>query len=292
MQPTVTAWTWSAGATWASNPRQLPGGNPRADDDVTYDTKLLLFDERTIARHRWRSLGDFRTQIQNSVDDLTDALVSFSSGPVFEIGKRSRLHVAPGGSISWLDGDWLYRDAHIRVTFETVAGGATQSVSALYAHRDTNSKFRGNDGTLFQLTGRLAKFNKFRQGDTFYLIPRLRISEASGSGPGRVFSNALFPGNFVEAGTRLVYYFPVFNGRMFLGAGAGAYHRSYDQNVTFATNDRKDWFLEPIAHLILRNFKGTRFDFRVDYRYEHNDSNDPFQDFQNHVVGARTVRRF
>ena len=292
LQPSVTSWTWEGGVSWESNPRQLPDNDPRKDDDVTFDTRLLLFDERTIARHRWRSIGEFRTQYQNDIDDLSDAVVSLSTGPVFELGKRSRLHVAPGAAVSWLDGDWFYRDASLTFTFETVRKGATQSVSAKVTHRETNSDFLGADGIIVDVNGRFSAYNKAMPGDALYFLPRFRYSEPSGDGPGRIFSSALLPGDFVEAGGRLIYYAPVARNRAYLGGGIGIYHRSYDQNIAFGTADREDVLLEPTAHLVIPRFVGSKFDFRIDYRFEHNDSNDSFEDFENHVVGARTVRRF
>ncbi len=292
LQPRITAWTVDTGITWASNPRQLPSSDIRRKEDTTFDINLLLFDERTIARHRWRSLGRASTQMQGDIDDLSDAVVSFVTGPVFELGKQSRLHVAPGGEIAWLDQDWLYQDLKLKLTFETLFKGATQTVTAEVINRDTNSKFRGNDGVVFQVVGRFAKYNKLKPGDSLYFIPRFRYSEATGSGPDRVFNRALFPGNFVEFGGRKVYYMPVRRGRAFLGGGFGVYYRDYNQNVAFSTAGREDWFLEPTAHLIVPHVGGSKFDFRIDYRLEHNDSNDPLQDFENHVVGARTVRRF
>lgn len=292
LQPRVTTVTLDTGISWETNPRQLPSSDARREEDITFDLRLLMFDERTLLGRRWRTLASFRTQVQGDVDDLTDARATFASGPVFEVGDHSRLHVAPGAAVAWLDGDWLYVDTLLQATFETLAGGATQSVTALFAYRDTNSAFLGDDGVIIQVTGRLATYNKLFQGDAFYVMPRFRYSEPSGDGPDRIFSNALFPGNYVEVGGRLVYYAPLLRNRVYVGAGFGAHHRSYDQNVAFGTADRRDWLLEPTAHLVLRNVRGSKFDLRVDYRYEHNDSNDRLEDFDNHVFGVRTVRRF
>lgn len=293
LQPNVTAWTVEGGISWESNPLQVPEIDPRPrDDDVTYDLRVLMFDERTVARHRWRSLGEFRTQVQNDIDDLSDATVSFATGPVFDLGERSRLHIAPGTAAAWLDGDWLYHDVLLKLTFETVLAGTTQAISTSITSRDTNSKFMGSDGVIVAVNGRFTLTNRLRDGDAIYFLPRFRYSEASGNSGNRVFSNSLFPGNFVEAGARLVYYAPFARGRAFIGAGFGAHHRSYDQNVAFGTADREDWMLEPTVHLVVPRLAGSKFDVRVDYRYEHNDSNDAFEDFENHVVGVRTVRRF
>ena len=292
LQPSITQWTIESGVSWESNPLQLPDSDSRQESDLTYDTRLLLFDERTLARHRWRSLGEAWTQIQGDVSDLSAAVFSFVTGPIFEVGEKSRLHIAPGAAAAWLDGDWFYNDALLKVTFETVAMGATQTVTATVTHRDTSSDFRGSDGVIVELAGKFAKYNKLKLGDAFYILPRFRYSQPTGSGPGRIFSNALLPGDFTEVGSRAVYFVPVAGNRVYVGAGFGVYRRTYNQNVAFGFKDRKDWLLEPTAHLVISQVKGTKFDLRFDYRYEDNDSNDPFEDFDNHVVGARAVRRF
>ena len=80
--------------------------------------------------------------------------------------------------------------------------------------------------------------------------------------------------------------------KAYLGAGFGVYQREYDQNVAFGTKDRSDLMLVPTAHFLVTNVRGSKFDFRLDYRYENNDSNDSTEDFDNHVASARIVRKF
>lgn len=158
--------------------------------------------------------------------------------------------------------------------------------------RDTNSKLAGEDGLIVQLNGRFIRANIFKPGDTLYFLPRLQVSYPSGFGSERVFKSALIPGDFVEYGGRVVYYKPVAGKRAFLGAGIGVYRRAYNQNAALAVKDRRDVMVEPSAHLIVPKIRGSKMDLRVDYRFEHNDSNDPAEDFGNHVVSAKTVRRF
>jgi len=292
LKPKVTSLILETGVRWESNPLQLPDTDARKESDITFDFNLLLFDERTIAGHRLRSVGHVRTEYQGDVNDISDLALSFASGPVFEVGKKSRLHIAPGGTTAWLDGDWLYYDALLKVTFETVRRGATQAITAQIAHRTTNDKFLGQDGVIFDLKGRFAFHNKLMQGDALYVLPKFRFSEPGGSGPGFVFKSPLLPGNYLEYGNRAVYYRPVAHGRAFIGAGLGAFHRTYNQNVAFGTKDREDVLLEPTAHLVIPRVRGTKFDLRFDYRFEHNDSNDDLEDYDNHVVSAKTVRRF
>jgi len=290
LQPTVTQVTVDLGVRYETNPRQLPD-IPARKGDVGFDGGIQLFDERTAFGHRWRTQALARTDLQGDISDLNDGWLSAWTGPVFNLGTKTRLHIAPGTEIAFLDGDHLYTDAQGRATFERVMGGATQTLSALIAYRDSNS-FDAASGWIYEINARLSKYQVVLPGDAFYLLPRLRYNEPTGTGDGRVFSRPLFLGDFFEVGNRVEYFVPAFNNAIFLGGGFGAYYRDYDTTVAFGTKTREDWFLEPTAHLIIPNVLGRNGDLRFDYRYQKNDSNDPTQDFENHVIGARTVKRF
>jgi len=293
LKPKVTEFTLLTGLSWESNPRQLPGGDPRADSDASFETALLLYDERTIASRRWRTLGQASGHLMFDIDELNDLYLSIASGPVFDITKKTQLHIAPGAATSWLDNDWLYQDGFVRMALERRNKGNAQTVTTTVKYRDTNSDFNGDDGWIVRVDGRFLKTDRFRQGDAFYFLPRFTYSEPGGSGPGRVFQSALFPGNYIEYGARVLYYTPVLSKKAYLGAGLGLYGRDYDQNVALVANkERSDTMLVPSAHLLLPKFRGSNFDLRMDYRYEHNDSNDPTEDFNNHVISVTTVRKF
>lgn len=292
LKPKVTEFTLLTGFSWETNPRQLPGGDARADSDAAFEAALLMYDERTIASRRWRTLGQASGHLMFDIDDLNDLYLSIATGPVFDITRKTQLHIAPGAATSWLDDDWLYQDGFVRMALERRNKGNAQTVTTTVKYRDTNSDFSGDDGWIVRVDGRFLKTDKFRQGDSLYFLPRFTYSEPGGNGPGRVFQSALFPGNYIEYGARVLYYTPVLSKKAYLGAGLGLYGRDYDQNVALAAKDRSDTMLVPSAHLLLPKFRGSVFDLRMDYRYEHNDSNDPTEDFNNHVISVTTVRKF
>jgi hypothetical protein len=292
LQPTVRAFTLTTGLSFESNPRQVPGNDPDHDDDITFEASLLMFDERTLAGHRWRTLGQAGGHLLLETDELNDATFSIASGPIFDVSKKTKLHIAPGAGIAILDDDWLYQDGLVRIALERRNKGNGQSVTTTVKYRDTNSSFNGDDGLIVNVDGRFLQTNRFRDGDAFYFLPRFTYSEPGGNGPGRVFQSALFPGNYIEYGARLAYFMPVANQRAFVGVGVGVYQRDYDQNVAFGTKDRSDVMFVPSAHFIVTNVRGSKFDFRLDYRFENNDSNDSLEDFDNHVASARLVRKY
>ena len=180
LQPAVTAFTLSTGFSYESNPRQVRSSSSENDDDISLEASLLMFDERTLAGHRWRTLGQARGHLLLETDDLNDAYFSIASGPVFEISKKTQLHIAPGAASAWLDDDWLYRDGLVRIALERRNKGNGQSITTTVKYRDTNSSFNGDDGLIVQVDGRVLQTSRFRKGDALYFLPRFRYSE-----PGR-----------------------------------------------------------------------------------------------------------
>lgn len=289
LQPTVTQVTVDLGVSFETNPRQLTD-IPQRESDIGFDAGFHIFDERTWLNHRWRTVGLAHTDWQADVSDLNDLLLSAWTGPVFNLGK-TRLHVAPGAEIAFLDREHLYTDALARATFERVMGGATQTLSAIATYRNGEA-FNAADGWIFQVSARLSKYQLLLPGDAFYLIPRFRYNEPTGRGDGRVFAGPLFPGDFYEVGSRAEYFVPALDNAIYVGAGFGAHYRDYNQNIAFGPGQREDWMLEPSAHLIVPNVLGRNGDLRFDYQFQYNDSNDATQDFENHVVGVRSIKRF
>jgi len=232
LQPRVTAFTLTTGLTVESNPRQVSGSSAEHDGDVSLDASLLMYDERSLAGRRWRTLGRAGGHLFLEENDLNDAYVSVATGPVFEISKKTQLHIAPGAAFGALDGDWLYHDGLVRIALERRNKGNAQAVTTTVKYRDTNSSFNGDDGLIVQVDGRFLFTSRIKQGDALYFLPRFQYSEPGGSGPGRIFQSAVFPGNFIEYGGRVVYYTPVANKRVYLGAGFGIFQRDYDQWIT------------------------------------------------------------
>ena len=96
----------------------------------------------------------------------------------------------------------------------------------------------------------------------------------------------------LDVGGRLSYFVPVSGTVATVGAGIGVTGRFFDRNVALGTQDRRDTRFDGTLHLLLEDIVGDNVDLRVDYRFEYNDSNDPTEDFTNHVVGSRIVWKF
>jgi hypothetical protein len=340
MMPAVTLVTVTAGASYVSNPLQLPSKeylidnnsplergtpfSPHRPDDASFNASVAVADERSFGHLRWRTLALAQGQVQADVSELDSPMLAIATGPVFWLNPNLWMHVAGGADIVWLDGDRLYNGVSAGVTFGGLYRGLTQTLTARYDWRNGNDALVADDAQIFDLQGRFVLSPSLVKADLFYFLPRLQISLNDTNPIGFIpetfnsFYRPLFPGDFTELGGAAAYYFPLFTGRMFLGAGIGVFERWYNESasslrtvnvnnepVPVNSGDRRDTYVEPTAHVIFPNLFGPRLDLRFDYRFEHNVSNAsmtttlkndaivriPF-DYDNHVAGVHVVGRF
>lgn len=297
LQPRSTTVVAYVGESYATNPRLLPSserGRPRGlIDDGTADGGVRIADERSVGNIRWRTTAEGFFQAQHEAHDVNVGYVTAASGPVFELRDKVWLHLAPVVSSAWVGGDHVFTDIAGRAVLSMLAGGLIQSVHAQVNWRDVNEFFRGaSDGLFIDVHGRFMMKPGLLRGDMLHVIPQFAASKPTGNGPGVVFNRPIFVADYLEAGNRIGYYFPVLGARAVVGAGFSYYHRWYEQNVALRTDKRRDDYIEPTAHLIFPSLLAPQVDLRFDYRYEHNFSNEPLERFENHVVGGRIVGRF
>ena len=340
----------------------------RRPDAFSYDFKIAVADDRTIGSLRWRTLARAQGQFFQP-DDITGGEVNLSradpatlnspilsveSGPVLPLTPDLWMHIAGGAAIVWLDNErhHVYDDASVSVTLGGLYKGLPQTMTAAYTWRDGNfADFGANDAQIFDLEGSLTfSPSLLAKADVLNLLPSLQVSQADdgiraallgpedvvGPGPALfpapLFVRPLFPGDFTEVGGGIYYYFPLFRGAVFLGAGVRIYRRWYDEFAGGAFENphfcdcqprpldrtkRRDTYFESNAHLIFPSLLRPNVDLRFDYRYEHNDSNariatsalgerfsplpgvipggafvETPADFENHVAGVHIVGRF
>lgn len=370
LKPSVTLVTVEGGASYVSNPRQLASsgsvldeynvlasGNPFSldhRDDATFDAKLYVADERMLGPFRWRSFVAAKAQFQAVDTGLNTQTIAVDSGPVFQLDPNIWLHVAGGGEMAWLNESKLYDDARVSATIGGLYRGLTQSVTARYTWRSAHLSVgqlddldgviadpKADSANIFDLEGRFVVSPKLATGDLFYFRPHLQVSrndaDPSISIPQwwmpydtLVLQRPLFPGNFTQLGAAVSYYYPLWAGRAFIGAGLEFYQRWYNESassldavgictdvapwgdcwsaelVDVQAGKRRDSYLEPTAHLIFPNYFASGIDLRFDYRYEQNDSNASTTtvrasddsvvnlplDFRNHVAGVHVIGRF
>ena len=292
LSPARTSLYVETGVSYFSNVRENPDGLPRPDD-FTFDGGASLIDERTLGGVRLKTLGELAYRIHTEETDLTQIAGGLWTGPVFTLSPKTDLHLAAGGGADWLEAGRTAYSASAKAELTTLYAGAPQKLKLHAARRfvDEDGSIY-SDGWFVRASARLMDADLLTPGDAFFLQPRLRWSQPDDDANGRVFNKTNDLADHVDAGARVSYYFPVVDQTLLLGVGAGAYQRWFDQNVALQSGDRRDLQWEATAHAIWRNAFGEDVDLRIDYRFENNDSNDPSEDYVDHVAGFRTMWRF
>lgn len=111
MLPAVTVISVQAGASYATDRREVGNSSPRQRKDGILDAAVSIKDERTIGGTRWRSQIVAAEQLDRYTSELTRGRIAASTGPVIMLSRDVWLHLAPGGAAVWLDGHRLYDEA-------------------------------------------------------------------------------------------------------------------------------------------------------------------------------------
>lgn len=290
LEPEFTDVTVDIGGRYETNARQHTHRESRPDDFAAR-AKVSLLDERKVMGRRWRTEGSFLGDLHEDVTDLDYGRAEVTTGPLFRLGNTLRLHTSAGASYSVLDGKELIAEAIIKVGIEGILEGALDKIEIRAAYQDIGNKYSSADGIVIDAVARMSRANVLFRNDALAAFPRLRFSEPNGGNQTTATPDRLYPGHYVQGGAHVAYYVPVFQDIVF-GLTTTGYYRHYFQNVRNANDKRRDYFLAPGAQLIFKEVFGAKSSLRFEYRYEKNFSNDDFEDFENHVMGVRAVRKF
>lgn len=293
LTPVITRGRIELGARFESNPRERPRGlGPSRKDDFAGFARLYVSDERPALGHVWRSDLDTYFDVHAEFSSIDYWRARAHTGPVFDLGGGTTLHVAPGGAVSFLDADYFFSEAALRLTFEQLFGFLDQ----LYisgGYRDIDDSFSRTDGFVLDVVAREAVHGVLTRSDAVIVQPFFRWRDASGDGQNAIgLPTSFLMGDYVEAGGRLMYFFFPFED-IRLGGGLTAWYRDYQQNVTFGVaTERHDFYMSPEAEILFRDVICRACDIRLRYRFEVNYSNDAFEDYVNHSIIASGIRRF
>jgi hypothetical protein len=288
--PVVTQTRVELGVRYDSNPRQLPDGlNP--NDDITGYARFRVRDQRPLFDNKWRSDLHGYFDVHDTFDQIDFWRLRGHSGPVFDLGNRATLQVAPGAAVAFLDADYFYVEPALRLRFENLFGGWLDRFEIRGAFRDIDNSFTSDDGFSLDINARKTQRAILTAADALLVQPFFRVREASGTGAAGGGPANFLDGDYIEAGGRIAY-FVLLNNDLRIGASFTTHYRDYEQNVRFGTAERHDWYIEPGAEALFRNVVCEGCDIRLRYRYEQNLSNDGTEDYYNHSVIASGVRRF
>jgi hypothetical protein len=122
--------------------------------------------------------------------------------------------------------------------------------------------------------------------------PWLLYSDMSGTVVSPVSAVAeIQPGSYIEAGGKLEAYKSVTNW-LTLGAEFSALERRYRDTVPVTGGKRHDTLIIPGVSLVFPHLFSYQADLRIDYHYDHDNSNDSTKDFDDHIVTAKVIYRF
>jgi len=78
-----------------------------------------------------------------------------------------------------------------------------------------------------------------------------------------------------------------------IGANVTLIERAYRSDIVGSlTERRRDFFVIPGAAIVFPNLFAYRRDLRIEYKFQHDHSNDPTQSFNDHIVAATVAARF
>jgi hypothetical protein len=288
LQPNYTLVTVELGTGYESNPLYyLPDGK-----SAWFGQGLIaLRDERNIGGQRWRTNGAIFGQVNSRYGDLNYAHAGGETGPVIDLLPGLSVAPALGAAAAYFDDRFYYGEGSASATFESTVDGVYHSLRLRAAYRSYNDFFPSQEGWYYEARGRIVIPKLFGDGNTFVLSPWVIWSDISGQ-----VTNALVteiqPGAYTEWGERVELY-QVVTPWLTVGATFAASWRDYRNDIVVATGDkREDTLIVPGAMMLFPGFFWKEWDLRLDYRYLHNNSNDPTKEFHDHIISAAAIKRF
>jgi hypothetical protein len=137
----------------------------------------------------------------------------------------------------------------------------------------------------------------FTAGDLLVFSPWVRWSGVGGTfltnTPTVNVSDSVQLGRYEEVGARMEYYLTLADW-LVAGPNFSYTERGYSAAPlsTGGVLKRRDGIASPGASIIFRNLPNVTGDFRLDYNYERDDSNDPEGSYTQHSVTLTYARRW
>jgi len=304
MQPDFTLVTVELGTGYESNPlyylpaNQNPNtgrnGNNEAGKSAWLGQGLLaLQDERKIGGQHWRTNAAVFGQVNSRYGDLNYAHAGVESGPVFDLWPGMSLINALGGAVGYFNDRFYYAEGSGSATFEgTTAEGIFHSLRFRAAYRSYDDYFPTQEGWYYDIRARVVIPKAFGDGNLVALSPWVLWSDMSGTVTNTLVTE-IQPGAYREVGGRVEVYQQLASW-MTVGGSFAASWRDYSNDyVTGSTTEkREDTLLIPGAMVLFPGLLWQEWDLRFDYRYLHNNSNDPTKEFRDHIITAAVTKRF
>lgn len=287
IQPPSTLWRTEVGTSYVTNPLESATG---ADPEFFAYGSIRVTDERNLFNQRWRSTVRLYGEGHFEQSDLSNILASADTGPIIDLpGTLFDIHPAVGVAASYFEGRYAYSEVNVASTIEGYLDGTTQWARIRGGYRQYNPFFTSDAGFYAGLDGRLVRKGFTDDRDLVSVAPWFLWSDINGYVLNAT-SNQITPGRYMAGGARFEYDLVVAP-RVTIGPFVQVSDWRFGDLAPDGSH-RHDLLVSPGVSLLFSDiFKLAQTDLRIDYRYDHNDSNDPTHDYTNQQVTIAIVTR-
>jgi len=287
LKPDTSLITLDTGFGYESNPLLYSSD---FEGDFKAFANLRVEDERMFGDQRWRTVVIGNAEYYADTYELDYGYIGGQTGPMYETA--GGIHIDPfiGGGASTLDHAYYFSEAFAGFTTGGYLDGAYQLLRVSAGYRSFGPDQVSTNGFFADAIGRISKPAVFNNSDVLVFLPHVRWSGVGGTDLG-YGPNDLKPGKYFEWGAGVMYYNQVADW-LTLGAGLNIEQTLYSEYESLPDSNRNDWTFTPVASAVFNGALGFQSDIALDYRYDWNQSSDPYYDYGNHNLTARVVTRF
>lgn len=291
LAPDFTVATVNLGAQFETNPRHFRRSG-RDTDDLTLFGWGKITDQRKIQGRQWRTEGNLFANWHAEFGEINYGLAGVKTGPNLELNSEWRLRPSLGATYAWLDGKTFFVEGSLELLFETDQAGAFKGVKVAFAYDDIGRSFSARDAYRIEVSPQILFNRLLDDADALYVAPFYGYNGVAGSGAaGTGFAGDTFPLRSHQLGVKINYLMKVTR-RVIVGASVSLEYRPYNELKAFSTKRRTDWSLSPGARVIFEGVFFNRHSLVVSYQFDLNESNDPFEEYKNHIVAVSSLWRF
>ena len=291
LQPEGTRVSLELGGGWESNPaRDARGGK----SDWLALVRAEVRDERRIGEVSWRTVGSAIGEFyRDQGDAINYASAGAVTGPIWDVTPQFSLHSAVGGGAALYGDHKLYEEAIAAFTLESGFWNGVQTGRLRVGFRRYDEFYGGSDGIYADVSERFGFIGVLEKNDIAVVMPWFRWSDIAGTALHLPLEETQ-PGRYWETGIKVEYFRPLAPW-VIVGASMSASYREFSDVTILKNGDRvlrRDRTYIPAVAVIFPKLLLDTADLRVDYRYENNRSNVPFDTYVDHQVTTSAVFRF
>jgi len=290
LAPEFTDVTVVLGADYESNVRQLRDADDA--DDFAFGARVALRDERKVDDLRWRTNGQAFANVHAEFGQLDYGVVAADTGPILPLAAGWTVRPGVGARYAWLDGETLLYGGSVHLNFENAPTETLQRVDIGAGYDEIGGAFSNRDAFYVDISPRFVWREVAADGDFVAVRPRYRFDGGTGDEPNdRFVRRDIFPERFHHVGARVDYFTPLAPWA-FGGVNFEASWRAFNGQVPGGDDGRRDTYIAPGTMVVFPDAFLREHDVMLTYTYEHNVSNDGVENYQNHIVGLRSIWRF